>query len=156
MRAKEECLLTKLDKKILNIIQKDFPLAAYPFREIASAVGSTEEEVLFRVKEMRKKGVIRRLGGVFDSRKLGFISTLVVLQVAPHKLEEVGNKISSFEEVTHNYQRNNSFNLWFTLTAETEEKLRERLEAIQRLPGVEKLRNLPAERLFKIEVHFMF
>jgi len=146
--------LGELDKAILNIIQEDFPLAARPFREIASTIGATEEEVLLRVQELRSKGIIRRLGGVFDSRQLGFVSTLVALQVAPEKLGDVGKKISSFPEVTHNYQRNHAFNLWFTLTAETEEKLREMLETVQRLPGVEKLRNLPAERRFKIHVHF--
>ncbi len=146
--------LSPLDKKILNAVQKDFPLTSHPFQEIAIKVGSTETEVLSRIKELRERGIIRRLGGVFDSQKLGFVSTLVALRVAPKQLDEVGTKISSLPGVTHNYQRDHTFNLWFTLVCPDREELEANLAAVAHYPGVEKLRNLPALQLFKIGVNF--
>ena len=154
MQTSKDKELSPLDKKILNAVQKDFPLTSRPFQEIAIKVGSTETEVLSRIRQLRERGIIRRLGGVFDSQKLGFVSTLVALRVAPKQLDEVGAKISSLPGVTHNYQRDHTFNLWFTLVCPDREELEANLAAVERYPGVEKLRNLPALQLFKIGVNF--
>ncbi len=154
MQTSKDKELSPLDKKILNAVQKDFPLTSRPFQEIAIKVGSTETEVLSRIRQLRERGIIRRLGGVFDSQKLGFVSTLVALRVAPKQLDEVGAKISSLPGVTHNYQRDHTFNLWFTLVCPDRKELEANLAAVERYPGVEKLRNLPALQLFKIGVNF--
>lgn len=146
--------LTTLDKKILNAVQHDLPLKPRPYQAVAAEVGLSEEEVILRLKNLKERGYIRRLGGVFDSRKLGFVSTLVALQVSPEKLEQVGLQISALDGVTHNYQRDHAFNLWFTLVSPSREKQNETLAAIADIPGVEKLRNLPAVKLFKIGVNF--
>lgn len=150
--TKNGCL-TSLDRAILNVIQAGFPISPRPFRNVADQVGSTEEEVLARVKELKERKIIRRLGGVFDSQKMGFVSTLVALQAAPESLEPVAEQISALPGVTHNYQREHQFNLWFTLTSPLMEELEQTLTAIEALPGVTKLRRLPALRLFKIGVN---
>lgn len=146
--------LSELDKNILNAVQKDLPVTTRPFKGLAAQLKMSEQEVVSHIKKLKERGLIRRMGGVFDSKKLGFASTLVALQVAPGKLEEVGGKVSAIDGVTHNYQRDHSFNLWFTLVAPSQHQLEEILAAIESLPGVEKLRNLPAVKLFKIGVNF--
>ncbi len=145
---------SQLDKSILNIIQKDFPVSSRPYLEVAKLIGSSEDEVLSRVKTLKEEGVIRRMGGVFDSGNLGFVSTLVALKVDQDKLEEVGEKVSSLEGVTHNYERAHSFNLWFTLVSSSKPEMEITLKEIENYSGVEKLRNLPALNLFKIGVNF--
>ena len=65
-----------IDRKLLNLIQEDFPLAAAPFAEVAARLGIGEGEVLDRIGRLREEGIIRRIGAVFDLRKLGFVSTL--------------------------------------------------------------------------------
>jgi len=154
MISNGEAGLCELDKKILNAVQKDFPLTSHPFKEMAKQVGLNEEQFILRVKYLKGKGFIRRLGGVFDSKKLGFISTLVALRVSPEKLEQVAERVSLLPGVTHNYQREHYFNLWFTLVIPTPSKLEETLQAVQKYEGVEKLLNLPAQKLFKIGVNF--
>jgi siroheme decarboxylase len=106
------------------------------------------------VKRLKERGVIRRLGGVFDAKKMGFSSTLVAARVTAEQLEQVARQVSALPGVTHNYQRDHDFNLWFTLTCSTTAELAEILAVVETLPGVEKLRRLPALRLFKIGVNF--
>ncbi len=148
-----DTLLDQQDKEILNIIQKGFPLEERPYRTIAHQLGQmTEEEVFERVKSMREAGYIRRLGGVFDTGKLGFKTTLVAAEVDESKLEQVAERINAYQGVTHNYQRDHAFNLWFTLAAEGEKALDARLKEIESFDGVHRLLKLPAKKLFKLRV----
>ena len=146
--------LSELDKQILNSIQTDFPICSRPYLHIANQLGASEEVVFQRVQLLKDSGFIRRLGGIFDSKKLGFETTLVALQVRPEKLTEVGDAVSALRGVTHNYQREHSFNLWFTLTAASKAELLETLTGVSKYPGVVKMRNLPAVALYKIGVNF--
>ncbi|HAP32794.1 MAG TPA: Lrp/AsnC family transcriptional regulator [Firmicutes bacterium] len=146
--------LSAADRELLNLIQIDFPRTSRPFAELGRQLGLNEAEVLSRLKELKADGIIRRIGGIFASEKLGFVSTLVALQVEESVLEEVAAAVSSYDGVTHNYERRHKFNLWFTLVAASDEDLRRILNEVSRLPGVAALRNLPAVRLFKIGVNF--
>lgn len=142
--------MDQIDKKILNTIQSELPLKSRPFLEVGNKININENEVIERVKNLREKGFIRRLGGVFDSKKLGFESTLVALRVEADKIEEVAKKINGYKGVTHNYERDDYFNLWFTLVGSDKEEIKKTLEEIENFEGVEKLLNLPAVKVFKI------
>jgi len=115
-------LLNTTDRAILNIIQTGFPLVSRPYAAVAVEVGLSEAEVLSRVAALQDAGIIRRIGGIFASDKLGFSSTLVALKVAAEKLEAVALAISAYPGVTHNYERAHEFNLWFTLVAKHRQK----------------------------------
>jgi siroheme decarboxylase len=144
----------EVDRRILNLIQTDFPLASRPFLQVAEQLGLSEDEVLRRVRAMKSSGVIRRLGGSFDSRKLGFFSTLCAAKVPVEKLERFNGVINAYPGVTHNYMRNHDYNVWFTFIAENEEAVGNALDAIAREAGVADIVSLPARRTFKIRVNF--
>jgi len=146
--------MENIDKNILRLIQEDFPLASRPYAVIGEKVGCSEEEAFRRVMAMKRAGLIRRIGGNFDSRKLGYVSTLVGMRVPEKDLEHVAALVSSYPEVTHNYQREGSVNLWFTLVAESKDRLERILQEIeQKVPEAEML-NLPAKKVFKLKVRF--
>jgi DNA-binding Lrp family transcriptional regulator len=145
--------LKKLEQAVLKLIQQEFPITSHPYQELARRLDSTEDAVYEAVQNLRKKGIIRRLGGSFDSRKVGYKSTLVALSVPEHRLNEVVGIVNSYPGVTHNYEREGTFNVWFTLIAESDRKIREVIEEIKGRTGVEAL-NLPATHLFKIKVDF--
>jgi len=147
-------LLDTTDRAILNLIQTGFPLVSRPYAVVAAEVGLSEAEVLTRVDALKAAGIIRRIGGIFASDKLGFSSTLVALKVAEEKLETVAFNVSAYPGVTHNYRRAHEFNLWFTLVSQTPAEMEQILSSIIGLDGVLKLRNLPALKLFKIGVNF--
>lgn len=143
-----------LDKKILAVIQDDFPLASRPYALIGERVGCSEEEAFRRVVAMKRAGIIRRIGGNFDSRKLGHVSTLVGVRVPETDIERVAALVCSYPEVTHNYQREDSVNLWFTIVAKSKDRLEQILREIQeRIPEAEML-DLPAKKVFKLKVRF--
>jgi DNA-binding Lrp family transcriptional regulator len=146
--------LSLQDREILNIIQTRFPRVTRPFAAIAEEVGISEEDVLSRIAALKDSGLVRRIGGIFASDKMGFTSTLVALKVEEDKIEEVASAISAYPGVTHNYQRAHDFNVWFTLVTTSEKELLKTLNTIMEMDGVVKLRNLPALKLFKIGVNF--
>ena len=145
--------MDQLDKKILDIIQTDFPVLSRPYREIGRQTGLTEAEALARVRALQEKGVIRRIGANFQSRKLGWHSTLCAASVPEDRLDEFVAEVNRHSGVTHNYLRNHSQNVWFTYIAPSEEYVGRALAEITAKTGIEIL-NLPAEKMFKIQVDF--
>ena len=144
----------EIDRKILNLIQAEFPITSRPYRCVGRKLGLAEEEVIRRVKEMKSVGVIRRIGGSFDSKRLGFFSTLCAAKVPPDKLDMFNKVINAYPGVTHNYTRNHSYNVWFTFIGETEAGIEGKLDQISRETGVKDIMSLPARRTFKIRVEF--
>ena len=143
-----------LDKAILNRIQTRFPLTSKPFESIARELCTTEHEVLTRVSRLKKSGIIRRIGGNFVPGKLGFVSTLCTAQVPEAKMDLFARTVNTFPGVTHNYLRENSFNVWFTFIAPSMAVIRENLVRISEKTGVERILNLPATHVFKIKAKF--
>ena len=142
-----------LDKKILDIIQSDFPVESRPYAVIGERVGLDEDEVLARVDSLRADGVIRRMGASFNSRELGWKSTLCAAKVPPDQLMDFVDEVNRHSGVTHNYLREHDFNIWFTMIAPDVETVEGTLAEITAATGVEVL-NLPADKLFKIKVDF--
>lgn len=145
--------MDRLDKQILDIIQSDYPLAHRPYAAIGARVGLTEAETLARVRAMHGRGIIRRIGANFQSRKLGWKSTLCAASVPKGRLEGFVAVVNSYPGVTHNYLRNHRYNVWFTYIGPTWERIEQDIEAISRETGI-KILNLPAERMYKIKVDF--
>lgn len=143
-----------VDSRLLNMIQKEFPVCSQPYKELAERLGLRQEQVIEKIIGFKEKGLVRRIGGVFDPWGLGYQSTLVALEVLPEKLEETAAGVNSYSEVTHNYQRNHRFNLWFTLIAPGEERIQEIIQCLRDTPGVLNCMNLPFLKLFKIRTYF--
>lgn len=146
--------LDQNDKKILNRIQSDFPVTSRPYQAIAMDLGLTEDEVLETVARLKKAGIIRRIGGNFVPGKLGFVSTLCAARVPEDKIDDFARLVNRFPGVTHNYQRDDAFNIWFTFIAPSMTEIDENLKTISRLTGITDILNLPATHLYKIKAHF--
>jgi len=114
----------------------------------------SEDEVIERLEKLKKAGIVRRIGAVFDLRRLGYVSTLCALKVPPGRLAEVARTVNSFPGVTHNYLREHEYNMWFTLIGPSRQDLERTMEEIKKRTGLTELLELPAERSFKIRVNF--
>ena len=146
--------MNETDKRLLDIIQGDFPLIREPFHEIASLLDVPPDNVMLRLKQLKTDGMIRRIGAIFDSRKLGYCSTLCAMKVPHPRVDEVAQIINGYAGVTHNYTRDHSYNIWFTITARSHEELRGIMAEIKERSGIGELIDLPAIRMFKIRVRF--
>jgi len=143
-----------IDRDILNIIQSGFPVKSKPFMEIGKSLDLTEKEVIARIKSLKTEGIIRRIGGNFVSKKLGFTSTLCAAKVPENKIEEFVKKVNSYKGVTHNYLRNHDYNIWFTFIAPSMDDINLSLQEISATTNVRDILNLPAVNMFKIKVDF--
>jgi len=146
--------MDETDRKLLNLIQEDFPIAAEPFAEVGARLGIGEAEVLRRVARLKEEGIVRRIGAVFDLRKLGFASTLCAARVPEEKMDAFVATVNAHPGVTHNYRRDDDYNVWFTLIAPKEEALEAVLEEIKRETGIGDILSLRAVRTFKINASF--
>ena len=114
-----------------------------------------EEEVIARIAKLRQAGIIRRLGASIDSRRVGFVSTLLAAKVPEEEFETVVEIINACAGVTHNYERRHEYNVWFTLIAPSVEEKERIIGQLREKAGVEIL-ELPAKKIFKIRVDFRF
>jgi DNA-binding Lrp family transcriptional regulator len=146
--------LDPTDQKLLAVIQSDFPLVERPLEALAEQLGIGAEDLIARVRRMRLEGVIRRLGAVFEPRRLGYVSTLVAARIPPERLAEVAARISGIPAVTHNYGRRHSYNLWFTLTARSELEIERTLAGLRERTGIREFHSLPALAMYKIQATF--
>lgn len=147
-------ILDDTDRSILNRIQTRFPITLRPFKTIAEDLGLTEEDVIKRVRKLKEKGVIRRIGGNFVPEKVGFVSTLCAARVPEDAIDRFAAVVNRYSGVTHNYQRDHEVNIWFTFIAPSMEEIEANLDQIARETGVDDILNLPATRVFKIKAKF--
>jgi DNA-binding Lrp family transcriptional regulator len=142
------------DKRLLNAIQADFPLRARPFQVLGTALGLAEAEVIARLGEYKRQRLLRQIGGIFDTRSLGYQSSLVAMRVRPDRLEAAARVVNGHPGVSHNYERNHGFNLWFTVAVPPESDLAWTVDRLHEMAEAESTRLLPTLRLFKIGVQF--
>ncbi|MFA6002223.1 MAG: AsnC family transcriptional regulator [Thermoleophilia bacterium] len=144
--------MDQTDKKLITYIQAGFPVCARPYAAVGEKLGLSEDEVIERLRTIKDSGEIRRMGASFDSRKLGYSSTLCAVHVPAGKLDAAIAAVNSYHNVTHNYERNHHYNMWFTVIAPSKEHINEILQEIEEQAGVGPIINLPAIKLFKIQV----
>ena len=113
---------TPLEQHLLNDFQRDMTLSATPYADIAKQLKVSEDDVLQSIQSLQDRGVISRVGPVFKPNRVG-VSTLAAMSVKADDLECVARIVSAFPEVNHNYERDHEYNLWFVVTASSEEHL---------------------------------
>lgn len=148
--------LDKLDFKILEALQFDFPFVENPWEYLAEKLGIDSQNLLSRIKRMIELEIIRKIGGFPNLKRIGFTaSTLIGVKVQQDKLKEITNIINDCNSVSHNYLREHEYNLWFTITAKDSEEIQNIINSVKNV-GVseEDILNLPAVKSFKTDVRF--
>ncbi|WP_273842725.1 AsnC family transcriptional regulator [Rubrobacter calidifluminis] len=147
-------MMDTADKEILNLLQRDLPLVREPFAELGAGLGLSDHDVIRRIEALKRTRVIRQISAIFDTRVLGYDSSLVASRIPPEHLREGAKAINSHPGVSHNYERDNEFNLWYTVAVPPDSRLglEGTVEVLHRISGAEKTRILPTLKLFKIGV----
>lgn len=142
-----------LDKRILNYLQSEFPLTSRPYLHVGERLGLPEDEVLARVRHLKAERLIRQISAIFDTKSLGYKSSLVAMKVPEDRVAAAAHIINEHPGVSHNYQRNHRFNLWYTIAVPPTSDLEATVERLHRLAGAESSRLLYTLKLFKIGVN---
>jgi DNA-binding Lrp family transcriptional regulator len=146
------------DAQLLTRLQTNLPVVERPFAELATALDSTEAEVLERIRQLKADKIIRQISAIFDTRSLGYASSLVAARVALDRVDAAAAIINQHPGVSHNYLRNHDFNLWYTIAVSplSQLGLEKTVAILHKKSGAESTRLLPTLKLFKIGVKFDF
>ncbi len=144
--------LDQIDQRLLNEMQDRFPTVPAPFAELAERIGTDERDVLARVGALRASGILRQVSPIFDTKALGYATSLVAMRVPAERLQAAADVVNAHPGVSHNYRRNHEFNMWLTIAVPQGSELRAHVDALHELAGAESTRMLPTLRLFKIGV----
>ncbi|MPZ87749.1 MAG: AsnC family transcriptional regulator [Nitriliruptorales bacterium] len=144
--------LDESDQQLLNLIQTEFPLVTRPFAALGERLGEPETTVMERYQRLRHERIIRQVSAIFDTRKLGYRSSLVATATAESRVDEAASVISRHPGVSHNYRRDHEFNIWWTIAVPPADDLQTNVNALHRLSGATSTRVLPTLKLYKIGV----
>jgi siroheme decarboxylase len=144
------------EKALLSALQDRFPLVARPFAALGDELGCTEDEAIVRTRVLKDAAIVRQIGAIFDTRRLGYTSALIACEVDSERLSGVAREVSRHPGVSHNYARDHRFNLWFTLGLPPGQDLEQEAARLTAQPGVRRQLLLPMLRAFKIDVRFDF
>jgi DNA-binding Lrp family transcriptional regulator len=146
--------LDAIDRKLLNLMQMEFPLTGEPFTWIGKRLGTNVDEVIQRIVRLKSAGIIRMIGPVLDSRSLGYQTTLVGMKIAKTHMGKAEQVIIDHPGISHGYERGHEFNMWFTLALQPSIDIESELEQLSRSTGAEVAFSLPATKVFKIGTYF--
>ncbi|GAA0505801.1 Lrp/AsnC family transcriptional regulator [Deinococcus depolymerans] len=141
-------------EQLLNRIQRDIPITRRPYAVIAQDVGLSEAEALSILREVKAEGVLRQVSAIFDTRTLGYQSSLVAAVHDEDQLDAGAEIVNAHPGVSHNYKRNHDFNLWYTIAVPPESDLEAHVQKLHELSGARLTRLMPTLHLFKIGVEF--
>jgi DNA-binding Lrp family transcriptional regulator len=139
-----------LDRRLLNVIQAEFPLVSRPFQALGTPLDLPEGDIIDRIAALKHRRVIRQISAIFDTRSLGYKSSLVAMRVQPDRLDAAAAAVNGHPGVSHNYKRDHAFNLWFTLAVPPASDLEWTVQHLHAMAGADSTRILPTLRLFKI------
>ncbi len=150
--------MSDLVAKLLWELQHGLPLVSDPFRVVGEKLGISAADVLKHIEHFFESGQARRLGGVFDARRLGYRSVLCAVDLPEDVIEKVAAAVCRHPGVTHGYERGGGEgqhwpNFWFTL-ATPQAEFDHELDVIRQHVEPYTLLTLPALRRFKIDVKF--
>ncbi|MHB8110925.1 MAG: siroheme decarboxylase subunit alpha [Syntrophorhabdaceae bacterium] len=143
-----------IDKRILNLIQEEFPLVERPFAAIGEKLGITDKNVQDRILRLKTLGIIRRIGPVLDAKKIGYHSLLCASTVPPDLIDDVARTVNAEPSVTHNYERAGKLNLWFTVTMKNNRDIDDFIAGIEKRFSITIYR-FPEKKTFKIKTRFL-
>ncbi|MBT4162821.1 MAG: Lrp/AsnC family transcriptional regulator [Gammaproteobacteria bacterium] len=145
--------MDELDRKIVNALQRDFPICDHPFATVAADLGTTELDLLSRLQKLRDENILTRFGPLYNADRFGGAVSLCAMAVPNDDFDEVAEKVNAYSQVAHNYERGHTLNMWFVLATETQDELLETLTHIETDTGLT-VRNMPKLQEFYVGLHF--
>jgi len=150
-QAEPVASLDEADRAIINVLQGGFPLGDEPYREVAEALGLSEDDLLSRLRRLLDQRVLTRFGPMFQVERMGGAFVLAALKVPEAEYERVAELVNGFAEVAHNYRREHALNMWFVLATETPDGIARATAAIEAATGLPVFA-FPKEREYFVEM----
>lgn len=144
-------VVDQTDREIINALHGGFPLSDRPYRDVAEALGLTEDELICRIQSMLERRVLTRFGPLFQIERMGGAFVLAALKVPEDDFDRVAALVNRFAEVAHNYRREHVLNMWFVLATETPDGIAAATARIEAATGLA-VYAFPKEREYFVEL----
>jgi len=141
-----------IDRALLNDWQRDFPITERPFGVLAEVLGTSETNVIERLRARTEAGQVTRLGATCAPNTIS-ASTLAAVAAPEDRIEEVAEIIGAEPGVNHSYLRENNWNLWFVATGPDRAHVDGALDRIAQRSGLRVL-DLRLVRPFNLDLGF--
>jgi DNA-binding Lrp family transcriptional regulator len=147
-------MIDDLDKKIISLLQGDIPVEAKPYANMAAQLGISEGLFLERVQAMIDRKIIRRFGATLYHQKAGFKTNVMVAWNVPDDIiDETGEKMAQYSEVSHCYhrlaQKDFKYNLYTMVHTDSREQCIRTAERMSRETGIKDYSLLFSKKEFK-------
>ena len=143
--------MDSLDRGIINQLQGGFPICANPYAAVAKQLGTSEGELLARIRKLLDDKVLTRFGPLYHAERLGGGLSLAAMKIPPNDFDRVAEIVNRMPEVAHNYARDHALNMWFVLATETPLGLQNALDAIEHETGYPVF-NMPKVKEYFVEL----
>ncbi|AAL81667.1 transcriptional regulator [Pyrococcus furiosus DSM 3638] len=128
-------ILDDIDKKIIEILQKD---GKVPLREISKITGLAESTIHERIKRLRESGVIKKFTAVVNPEALGYnILAFILIKVKAGKYSEVASKLVKYPEIVEVYETTGDYDMVVKIRTKNSEELNNFLDMVGSIEGVE-------------------
>lgn len=140
-----------IDRSIIDNMQGGLRVCERPFLEPAHALGISEEDLIVRLQHLLARGVLARIGPLYQIERMGGAFTMAALSAPEECFDDVAMRVNAMPEVAYNYRHDHLLNMWFVLATRTPEEIADAIRAIERDTGC-KVFNFPAEREYFVEL----
>ena len=144
--------LDATDRALIDGFQSGFPLRPDPFVSVGGALETSAADAFARLETLLDRGIVRRFGAVLNPPVIGS-STLAAVQAPQERFDEIAAVINGYDQVNHNYRRKHAWNMWFVVTAATQDRRDQILGEISQRTGCAVL-NLPMLTDYYIDLEF--
>lgn len=121
----------EIERRLISVLQEGLPMFIRPFQLIANRVGSSESDVLGRIRAWLEEGAIKRFGVVVRHHELGFrANAMLVHDIPDDRVSELGRALAVEPAVTLCYRRPRCLPDWpYNLFCMIHGKARDEVEA---------------------------
>jgi len=143
-----------MQDELLYKMQHAFPMTQKPFQALAAELDTTDQEIMTLVQKLKDDAIIRQTSAIFDTKRLGYKSSLVAFKVDEENIDKAASLINAHPGVSHNYLRNHDYNIWFTMAVAPDSSLglEETIAILAKQTEAEDAIILPTLKMFKISV----
>ena len=133
--------MDETDRRIIADLEGGLPDSPTPWEDAARSLDIAPGDLLARLEEMRRTGVLRAVRAVLDQRKLGLdASVLVAWAVPEERADEVGRRFSLRRDVSHCVLRDRAddwpYNLYTMIHARSAAEADSAVRELSRSSGV--------------------
>ena len=140
-----------LDRAIINHLQGGLQICERPYQLAANELGTSEDELITRLASLLERGILTRIGPLFQIEKAGGAFTLAALQAPREHYDAIAAKVNALPEVAHNYEREHALNMWFVVATETPEQIFDVIKTIEKDTGCAVF-NFPKSKEYFVEL----